>query len=209
MLDDVRNPIKQNKRLSLGGGEKEPSRAFENPSTILLVGECSRHSQRAGHPREQGNCFPPSFLLVLGGDVLGHPADVGFQRLLEWSAGGTRSSRYFGGERRHRTAAGDIVAVPNIEVGVDECLQLTAWSRALDRPNDAIADFFETVLECLRKQPFFAVKVTVEPPVRQTEIAHEIGDTGPFSAARSKPASRGTDDALARLLLVIRGVTHR
>ena len=40
------------------------------------------------------------------------------------------------------------------------------------------------------------------------EIAHEIPDAGTLTAAPAEPAGRGADDALARLLLVIRGVTH-
>ncbi len=119
------------KRLPLGGGEKKPSRAVENPSTILLVGERSRHGQRAGHTREQRNCSPTPFLLVPSGDVLGHPADVRSQRLQKWSACAARSSGHLGRERSHGTPAGDIVAVPDIEVGVDERLAAVETRRRL------------------------------------------------------------------------------
>jgi hypothetical protein len=196
------------KRLPLGGGEKKLSRAVEYPSPILLVRERTRHGQRAGHTREQRDRFPAPFLLGLGGDVVCHPADMGSQRLLEWSACAARSSGYFRRERSHGATAGDIVAVLNIEVCVDECLQFAAGCRALDRSNDAIADFLKAVLECFRKQPLFAVEVTIEAAVRQTEIAHEIPDAGTLTATAAEPAGGGADDALARLLLVIRGVAH-
>jgi hypothetical protein len=39
--------------------------------------------------------------------------------------------------------------------------------------------------------------------VRQAEIAHEIPDAGTLTAPRAKPAGRGANNALARLLLVI------
>jgi hypothetical protein len=61
-------------------------------------------------------------------------------------------------------------------------------------------------LERFRKQPRFAVAGTIEAAVRQTEIAHEIPDAGTLTAAPAE--SRGADDALARLLLVIRRVAH-
>jgi hypothetical protein len=203
----VRHPI-EHKNLPLGGREKKPSRAFENPSAILLVRERSRHGQCASHPREQRDRFPAPFLLGLRGDVVCHPADMGSQRLLEWSARAARSSGHFGRERSHGTTAGEIVAVPNIEVSVDECLQFAARSRALDRSNYAIADFCKAVLERFRKQPLFAIEVTIEAAVSQTKIAHEIPDAGAFTAATPEPAGRGANDALARLLFVICRVAH-
>jgi hypothetical protein len=66
----------------------------------------------------------------------------------------------------------------------------------------------KAVLECFRKQPLFAVEVTIEAAVRQTEIAHEIPDAGTLTAASAESAGRGADDAIARLLLVIHGVAH-
>jgi hypothetical protein len=50
--------------------------------------------------------------------------------------------------------------------------------------------------------------MTIEAAVRQTEISHEIPDTSTLPATGAKPAGGGADDALARLLLVIRGLTH-
>jgi hypothetical protein len=207
MLDDVRHPIER-KGLPLGRCEKKLSRAVENPSTILLVRERSRHGQCAGHTREQRNGFPAPFLLGPGGDVVCHPADVRSQRLQEWSAYAARSSGYLGRERSHGTTAGHIVAMPCIEVRVDECLEFATRSGAFDRTSHAIRDFLKAELERFRKQPLFAVEVTIEASVCQTEVAHEIADARALTSAAAEPAGRRPDDALARLLLVIRGVAH-
>ena len=194
--------------LPLGAREKKLSRALENPSPILLVRKRSGHGQRAGHSRKQGDRFPAPFLLGPGWDVLRHPADVRSEGLQEWSACATGPSGHLGRECSHGTTAGDIVAVPDIEVGVDQRSQFAARRRTFDRSSHPVPDFLEAVLERFRKEPLFAVEMTIEAPVCQTEIAHEIADAGTLTPSAAEAARCRSNYSVACLLFVAGGVTH-
>ncbi len=78
----------------------------------------------------------------------------------------------------------------------------------LDRLRDSITKFLQALLEGLGKQLLFAVKMTIEAAMRQTEVSHQIADAGAVAASAAKPSGGGPDDAFARLLFVVGVVSH-
>src|SRR5262249_52655069 len=60
----------------------------------------------------------------------------------------------------------------------------------------------------LSKQLLLTVKVPVKTPVRQIELAHQVGDRDSLSTLTPEVARRGPHDALTCLLFVLGGISH-
>src|SRR5260370_979195 len=139
--------------LPLRRCEIEFLRAVQNGAPILLLREGPRHRQRTGHARIERNRLraPP-----------------------------TRARRSAGDLRRQRgdrTAAGDVIEVINVEVRIDQRLELTAASRLFNRLRETIPKLLQTLLEGLREQILFALKMAIEPAVREAQVAHQLADS--------------------------------
>src|SRR6266568_5610330 len=141
-LDDDDHPIRQKNFSPANRIEVELLGALQESASGSLVGEDSGNRQCARHPRHEHPRLRFALLLRRAGHVLRHPAGAFLQDLFERdpSARAWRPACQLGREGGDGATVRRIVAVLDVQVGVDKRFDLAPFGRPFDRGGDLARD---------------------------------------------------------------------